>query len=291
MPAEGPLRLAFLGDPNSIHIRRWVTFFSERGHRVTLLVDDDVEVGPGLAPAIAIERFAAVSVKGRFPPASLVRAYRSVRRVVKRVDPDVLNAHFLTVHGWQGWLSGFHPFVATLWGSDIFITPKRYRVAALLSKATLRAADMIMVNSEMLSEAAKALGAPTERTEMIQFGVDLSRFTAGPDPTALRDSLGLQGKRVIFSPRGITPLYRHEVVIHALASLPADVAVLMSRFRAQSSELEALMNLAKALGLSDRIVIVDEIGHEQMPDYYRLADVVVSVPMSDSTSVTLLEAL
>jgi len=38
-------------------------------------------------------------------------------------------------------------------------------------------------------------------------------------------------------------------------------------------------------------VIVPEIAHDDMPDFYRLADVVVSVPESDSASVTMLEAL
>jgi glycosyltransferase involved in cell wall biosynthesis len=108
---------------------------------------------------------------------------------------------------------------------------------------------------------------------------------------ALRARLGLKGKRVVFSPRAITPLYRQGIVVEALAQLPPDVVVLMSRSAAQADELEAIENKARTLGVSNRLVMVPEIAHSDMADFYRLGDVVVSVPASDSTSVSVLEAL
>ena len=148
-----------------------------------------------------------------------------------------------------------------------------------------------MVNSESLHRGALAVGARPERTEMIQFGVDLTRFAPGPAPAELRARLGLEGRRVVFSPRNITPLYRHQVVVEAVAKLPPDVSVVFSRHRAQEDELAAIERRVEALGLSDRVVIVPEIAHNEMVDFYRLADVVVSIPASDSTAVTILEAL
>jgi glycosyltransferase involved in cell wall biosynthesis len=87
------------------------------------------------------------------------------------------------------------------------------------------------------------------------------------------------------------PLYRHGVVVEALATLPDDVVALMSSYLAEPSELEAVRRRAADLGVADRLVVVPSIGHAEMPDYYRLADVVVSVPSSDSTPITLFEAL
>ena len=258
---------------------------------MTLLVTDGVDVEPGLPPAIAVERFAGFKARSAFPPASLLRARGAIRRAVKRVEPDVLDAHFLTINGWHAWMSGFHPYVTTLWGSDVFVAPKRSRVVARMARITLRAADMVLVDAEELRRGALALGAAPERTETIQFGVDLSQFAPGPDPAALRARLGLEGKRVVFSPRAITPLYRQGVVVEALAQLPPDVVVLMSRSAAQPDELEAIESKARTLGLSDRLTMVPEIAHADMTDFYRLGDVVVSVPASDSTSVSVLEAL
>lgn len=289
--ADARLELAFLGDPNSIHLRRWVIFFAERGHRVTLLVPTGLKVDPGLPSSIAFESFHRFNPRTLFPPLSFLRARRSVRKAVGRVGPDVLNAHFLTIHGWHAWMSGFHPYAVTLWGSDIYVGPRKWWAVRMMARLTLRAADLVMADSEDLKRGAEKLGARPDRTELIGWGVDLARFSGGSAPAELRSRLGLDGKRVVFSPRAVRALYRQGVVVEALGKLPADVAVVMSRHNSDAAEVAAIERQARALGVSDRVVLVPEIADSEMPDFLRLADVVVSVPVSDSTSVTILEAL
>ena len=285
------LGLAFLGDPNSIHLRRWVTFFAERGHRVTLLVPDGLELEPGLADSIEVERFRRFNPRSPFAPVGFLRSRASIRGAVARVKPDIVNAHFLTVHGWHAWMAGFHPYAITLWGSDIYVGPRKWRAVRMMAGLTLRAADLVMADSEDLRHGAEELGARPDRTELIGWGVDLARFSGGPAPAALRSRLGLDGRRVVFSPRAIAPLYRQNVVVDALARLPSDVSVVMSRHNADGATVEAIERQAASLGLADRLVVVPLIAHSEMPDFLRLADVVVSVPVSDSTSVTTLEAM
>jgi glycosyltransferase involved in cell wall biosynthesis len=285
------LRLAFLGDVNSVHLRRWAGFFAERGHRVTLFAGTNQSIEPGLPPSISVERFRPFNARGPFPPGSFLLARRSIRRAMGRSRPDVVNAHFMNPHGWHAWMSGHHPYVVTLWGSDVFIAPRLHWAVARFGRITLRAADMVMVNSEALRRGALELGAPPERTEMVQWGVDLTRFAPGPDPVELRARLGLDGRRVVFSPRAIAPLYRQGVIVRALAQLPADVTVVMSRHRSDAAEVAAVERQAESLGLADRLVLLPYIEDADMPDLVRLADVVVSVPASDSTSATILEAL
>ncbi|MGD0121946.1 MAG: glycosyltransferase [Candidatus Limnocylindrales bacterium] len=289
--ADERLGLAFLGDPNSIHLRRWVSFFAERDHRVTLLVPEGLELEPGLPESIHVERFRQFNPRSLFAPLGLLRSRASIRRAVARVEPDILNAHFLTIHGWQAWMSGFHPYAITLWGSDIYVGPRKWRAVRMMAGLTLRAADLVMADSEDLKRGAEELGARPDRTELIGWGVDLERFSGGSAPAELRTRLGLDGRRVVFSPRAIAPIYRQNVVVEALARLPSDVSVVMSRHNADAAEVEAVERQAASLGLTDRLVLVPWIAHAEMPDFLRLADVVVSVPISDSTSVTTLEAM
>ena len=53
---DPPMRLAYLGDPNEVHTRRWLTFFVERGHVVHLLVRHDTVLESPLPPGIVLER-------------------------------------------------------------------------------------------------------------------------------------------------------------------------------------------------------------------------------------------
>jgi L-malate glycosyltransferase len=290
-PNRDRLRLAFFGDANSVHVRRWLTFFAGRGHQVILCLATNQKLVSELPAAIRVERFTPFSARGRFPPASRLRARWQLRRLMARIEPDLVNGHYLNPHGWHAWLSGYHPCVVTLWGSDVFITPKTLAVAAKWGRATLAAADMVMVNSEALRRGAIELGAAPEKTELIGWGVDTTRFSPGPDPVELRARLNLQGRRVVLSPRSITPIYRQEVVAATLAQLPADVSLVMLRHHCDPALLAAIENQVQAAGVADRLLIVPHIEDGDMPDLMRLADVVVSVPASDSTSSTILEAL
>lgn len=287
---SGPLRLAFLGDANSVHVREWLGFFAGRGHEVALLLPEDLEVEAGLPAGIDIERFVPFN-RRRSRLLGVLDARRSLRRALERLDPHVLDAQYLTVNGWHAWMSGFHPYSVSVWGSDVLVTPRSSRAGVVYAWPALRSADMVVGGSKAVVDAAVSLGARRERTFAIPYGIDRSSFCPGADPSELRQRLGLKGRRVVFSPRAMRPLYRHGVVVEALATLPDDVVALMSSYLAEPSELEAVRRRAADLGVADRLVVVPSIGHAEMPDYYRLADVVVSVPSSDSTPITLFEAL
>ena len=289
-PADRPLRLAFFGDPNSIHVRRWAGWFADRGHATVLLEPAGLEIVPGLPGLITVERFTPY-YHGRFRPRGYFAERRSLRDVLRRFRPDFVHGHYLTEYGWHAWMSGFHPYGITVWGSDVTISLRRSRRTAFYGRMALRGADLVTGDSASLIEDVIAAGARRGRTHLVQFGVDTKRFAHGPGTEALRARLGLGGRRVLFSPRLVQPLYRHGVAVEALAALPDDYVLLLGRYQVDEAELARLLAQAAALGVSERVVVVPGIGHSEMPDFYRLAAAVLTIPMSDATPVTLLEAL
>ena len=82
-PAGRPLRLAFIGDPNSIHVRRWSGWFADRGHTVSLLVPAGFAVQPGLQAAISVEPFTPY-YRSRNPLLGVLREKRSLGRALER---------------------------------------------------------------------------------------------------------------------------------------------------------------------------------------------------------------
>jgi glycosyltransferase involved in cell wall biosynthesis len=290
-PGPGrPISVAYLGDANSVHVRRFAAEFDRRGYTITLLVPEGREVEPGLPERVAIERFEPHTA-ARVRRLGLLTTRRSIRRTLARVRPDILHVHHLTVNGFRAWMSGHHPYVVTVWGTDVLLEVRRSRRASLLGRLALRSADLVTGISRHVVDAAVAAGARRPRTRVIHFGVDVERFAPGPDPGALRKRLGLEGRRVVFSPRLIDPIYRQEVVVEAVAGLPEDVALVLTGYAASPAELTRIEKLIDDRGLRDRVRLVPSIPHAEMADYYRLADAVVSVPISDSGPVTLVEAL
>ena len=288
--SERPLRLAFLGDPNSIHTRRWIEFFAARGHEIHLLVPDKDTIDTPLDSRIRAHTFRAWP---RLPLRGLGTAVTmlALRRALLGIRPDVLHAHYLTRYGWAARLSGFRPYVVTVWGSDVFVTPREEPHARVWARRTLSNAALVTAVSADLARAAVDLGAVPERVRLVQFGVDPEEFKPGSAPAELRTALALESRRVVLSPRALRPNYRHEVAIRAAALLPDDVSLLLVDWQPDAHYRVELVRLVDELNLGSRVRFVPPIPHAALADYYRLSDVVVSLPTSDAFPVTALEAM
>jgi glycosyltransferase involved in cell wall biosynthesis len=281
------LSIALVADPTEPHIVGMTRFFLEQGHDIRVLVPT------GVAERMTTCAGAPII---RLPPPdphlpAMVRyviAVRAARRLARWAD--VVHGHSLYPYGWIAAATG-RPLVVTVWGSDVYRSLHRSAKDRVGGWLTLRRAGVVTADSTDLAAAAIRGGARAARTHVMQFGVELHAFQPGAPDAQLRSRLGLDGRRVIFSARSPTPLYRHEIAVAALRELPDDVVLLMSSHRAVPGYLEELQAQAERLGVADRLRLVPDIEHERMPEYLRLADVVVSIPESDATPLTILEAM
>jgi len=281
--AERPLRLGFIADPNSIHTRRWIAWFARAGHEVHLVDPFEAVIEPGLPSEVRVHRIEAPSGP---PVIGLVRRRRRLHGVLRSIGVEVLHGQFVRRFGWQAALSGFHPLVVSPWGSDLLQVPARALRTQWWNRFALRSADLVTVSSEGMRAASIRAGARPERIEQVHHGVDTSRFVPGGP----RGS----GPARILSIRGIRPLYRHETIIDALALLADEglrPELIMTRFGADAPYLERILARARERGVADQLEVLDVVPHDELPELYRSADVLASVPETDSFPVTLLEAM
>ena len=113
------MKLCFLAGADSIHSVKWVKYFADRGHEVHWIsLTPPTEGDVGNAKLYLTGR---LSLRKLYPLNLLLYAI-CVKRLIAKIKPDVLHAHYAGVNGLMGALSGFHPFVLTVWGSDVLIT-------------------------------------------------------------------------------------------------------------------------------------------------------------------------
>ncbi|MDQ2674415.1 MAG: glycosyltransferase family 4 protein, partial [Chloroflexota bacterium] len=271
------LTIALVAPPNSIHTRRWADWFARAGHEVVLVDPTMAELQPGIARGIRVEQ------------------PRQLRDALVRLKPDIVHAQYLARFGWRALRAGVRPLVVTPWGSDLLQVPRWRLRTRLWNRLALSSADLVTVSSEGMRSAAVKAGARADRIALVRHGVDTSRFAPGsphrPNPAQVAGS----GAAVVLSPRSVTPLYRHDVVLAAVAQLarrhdPAPVMVVTAT-AADPATLKALREAAGQLGVGDRLHVLEDVTPDDLPDLYRTADVVASVPETDSFAVTLLEAM
>lgn len=284
-----PLRLAYLAEPNSVHTRRWLQFFADAGHDVHLLVATGAAIRPGLHSAVVVDRYERYWPV-RLPIVSSLQGRTQLRRALNSIQPDVVHAHYLVGHGWQATLSGFHPRMVTPWGSDLFVDPNVSARARIWNRLTLRSADVVTVNSAHMRDSAVRAGARPDRVHEIQFGVDIDLFKPGDFDRDLRRRLRIPDGPMVFSMRALRPIYRHETILRALAAVP-DASLVMTGRNADPEYRRQIDRVVEDLRLTQRVVLLEDISDDDLRALLRAAAMVVSIPASDGTPGSVLEAL
>ncbi len=154
--------------------------------------------------------------------------------------------------------------------------------------------DVILANSdEEASQLVHLYGADPARVEVVPPGVDHAFFSPGYQEGA-RDAVGLGPGPVLLFVGRIQPLKGVDVAVAALAELGRDDARLVvvggASGREGPAEERRVRDLARGLGLIERVSFVPPQPHHSLSTWYRAADVLVMPSRSESFGLVALEA-
>ena len=278
------LRILVAGWLNSPHVAAWADAVVAAGHEAEL-VGRVVPGWPELELSVRSHRLAAELP----PPLRGLHMSRELGRVAADYEPDLVHAHYLPEYGWMAAREGLGPLVCSAWGSDVLAAG---RLARLRSRRALEAAARVLVDSAHLAREVRALARREVRVEIVRWGLDLERFAPG-DTAVARASLGLDGEEpVVAGVRGLRPVYNPELLLEAFAVVRrrrSDARLLLKHPLDNTPPFvdEAI----ERLGLGGAVTVLGNVDAERLPDVYRAADVVVSIPSSDSSPRSVWEAL
>lgn len=294
------MRIVYVAYHGSIHTRRWVAFFAERGHDVHVVTCGGGDVVDYTADGSVVGRSWQVHDLGAPTGGKLGYLFkrRAVRRVVRSLQPDLVHAHWLTSYGMLALAADTHPLVVTAHGDDVLIAPKKWWMRWLVRRV-LRAARLITVPSEQMREATRAL-LPTDSStpiEVFQYGVDVGRLAERGDDLrrgrfALRSMHPGQSHPVrIVSTRAMLDLYRIDVLIDALVLLTMEGVDLRCDLVGDGPERARLEAAVADAGLQDRVTFHGHVVPERLEELVAQSDIYVSIAESDGMSLSLLEAM
>jgi glycosyltransferase involved in cell wall biosynthesis/SAM-dependent methyltransferase len=266
------MRILLLGPVNTPHVEHLALAVRDRGHDVHVAGYAEAGLPPSPLPERGI-------------PTELMAAPRIpwLRRLLARVRPDVVHAHWLPM-ATTARLAGARPLVATAWGSDVYLASRLHRLA---NRWIVRRAERVLADSEALLRSLRDLGAPPERSLLVNWGVDVERFRPADaqERRLLRARLGLDDGPLILHTRSLTKLYNPDVVLAAFAQVGRE-------HPAAQLVLKHIGTEPPDLGpLPPRARIVGHLPYDDLVAYYRAADAFVSIPATDSSPRSAWEAL
>ena len=273
------MRLCYLANAQSIHTHKWVRFFVERGHDVHVISFEDARIEGATVHILKLP----ILVRNATFALKMFSTFR-IRTLIKRLDPDVLHAHYVTNYGLFGALCGFHPFVLTAWGADVlFGQIGRYiSIVKYVAIYVLRHADLMTCDAAHMKEAMKRLGVPSSKIAVIYFGIDTQKFAPRQKNERLKAKLAILGAPAVVSLRNLEALYDVETLIRSVPLVINEVPRTKFVIAGKGPKEKHLMGLAKDLGVSGNVSFVGFIPNDELPQYLAAMDVYVSTSTSDA---------
>jgi len=191
-------------------------------------------------------------------------------------DVALLAAH-RAYEGGRSWT-----FSIAIHGPGELYEVTRYGLAEKIRRAHLVVVPAEFTRSQLLAQVEEWHGS---RIEVVHMGVDLERFRLRPDS-------GRSGAeaRVLCVAR----LVRHKghaTLLRALAELRDEGLPLRTTIVGSGPERESLEELRRDLGLDGQVELAGAVGQDDLPGYYRDADVFCLPTLAETVGVVNMEAM
>lgn len=162
------LKICYMGDATSQHLKFWAEEFTKLGHEVHVISPYNAEIKGVEVHPTKTKLHKSIN---------FILSYFIIRKLIKKIAPDVIHAHYLGTFSFLGALTGFHPFIGTVWGSDLAVFRKRNFINNLLLGYILKKSDLIEVadktTCDFLNKNYKLKG---KKVDVPYWGVNTEEF-------------------------------------------------------------------------------------------------------------------
>lgn len=282
-------KVLFLSDGSSIHTKRWINSLSEKGVKIHLFSLKPVETSEYPEENFSFTCFNLQKRFGGLSKLGYLKVLPELKKVIREFKPDIMHAHFASSYGLLGALSAFHPFVLSVWGSDVFDFPKKSFLHKSLLGYNLKKADKILSTSHVMAEETKIY---TEKEiEVTPFGINTDQFKPEKaDRAALtpfsENDIVVGTIKLLEDKYGINYLIEaFSIVLHRHPELPLKLLIV-----GDGSERKNLENLADGLGIAEKVYFAGMADYSKVPYFNRMLDVYVALSNYESFGVAVIEA-
>ena len=282
------MKIAVLSAANSIHTVRIVNALFSLGHEVRLYsLKSHQALDNKILPKIKIEYLSFSSGIGYFAGG------RALRQHLQDFNPNVLNAHYASGYGTLAVQSKFHPFVLSVWGSDVYEFPYKNFLCNALIKYNLKQADSLASTSRVMATQTRKLFSVHEKERPIHvtpFGVDVELFSPAPPAVNVDNEFHIGFVKIISEKYGLRYLLE---AFSMLLQKNESPYTLKLNIYGDGPDVPKMKQLATDLGLNQNTIFHGRIPNTEVPDALRKMDVfcMPSIFDSESFGVSAVEAM
>jgi len=213
-------------------------------------------------------------------PLKIVKSIKIVRQIIFDYNPSIIHIHqansyaYITLKANQKKI----PTVLTTWGSDVLILPNKGGVYKYIVKFNLKTANYITADAVYMSNSIQKLIGKKE-VLIANFGINYNEIKI-----PIKEN-------IIYSNRLHNKLYNIDKIIagfYEFLKQNPDWKLILGGNGRLTKELK---ELAKSILPKESYEFVGFVDAEKNQEYYLRSKIWVSIPSSDGTAISLLEAM
>lgn len=263
---------------NSVHARRYLEGVLPYFKQVVFVTNNNLDVQ--LADNLVIKEFNFKLLN--------FRVRKQLAELINHYHNTIIHVHQANSYAYHIFKSlrlvkNKYKIILTTWGSDILVLPDKNIFLKKMVQFSLASADIITSDSLFMSSKIKQLCPQIQEVQTINFG--MKNFPGSLDLS--------QKKNIILSNRLHKKLYNVDKIIIAFYEfsqnpLYADFKLIIA---ASGGETENLKKLVVQYEILDKVMFTGMIGVDELKELYLKAKIFISIPSSDATSLSVLEAM
>lgn len=264
-------KLLLIGsNAGNAHLRNYLNLVRNYFDEVLVVSDHAVDFAPCEQVSFSLKN-----------PYQVLKSIRQLKNILRDYQPSIIHVHQANSYAFIAGKANAAkiPLVLTAWGSDVLLLPNKSPFHRWLVKKGLQSAQVLTADSKEMVDAIRRLGIKTDVVQA-NFGVDL-------DLSVIPNS---ERPMVFYSNRMHEPLYRIDEIIEGMGEYlqSGDGEMIIA---GKGSMTEALQEKVHTLGIAHRVRFVGFIDAKQNQAFYLGSRFFLSLPQSDGTSISLLEAM
>lgn len=280
------MKIVLLSAGSSIHTIRWANGLSDAGLDIHLITQHAPQ-----EPLNSNVTLHLVPNRGMLGYFLMVPA---VKKIIREIQPDLVNAHYASGYATTATFLNFHPWILSVWGSDVYSFPYKSKLHKRWVVRNLKSADTIASTSYAMAKQTQLVEPLIKEITITPFGVDLSLYKSLKPVASTNDV----DEIVIGTVKTMSNTYGIDLLIKSFAKLklkieekaPQLAKKLKLRLVGGGDQLEEYQQLAKRLNISEYTCFVGRVAHETVPLELEKLDIYVALSRVESFGVAIIEA-
>lgn len=274
------MKICFVGPANSAHMIKWCNWFNEHGHEVHVISFTPGKIRKTKVHLVKIN----VDAEGSdLEKLKYLLTGKQIKRLIDRINPDVVNAHYATSYGIAIALSGVEKYTLSVWGSDIYDFPKKSILHRAMLQCSLHRAAHLFSTSRTMAEEASLY--TRKKFDLTPFGVDMDLFH--PNKRTRTDN----HQFVVGTVKSLSDVYGIPLILRAVAEIAKEGEIPITlRIAGRGPQEQEYKQLAKELGIEDKTSWLGFIDQRRAAEEWANMDVAIIPSYQESFGVAAVEA-